>query len=675
MVTFARSTPAASATLLARAFEATSRMSLITDSHQNILHVGNSFSAITGYSPADVLGLNCRLLQGPGTDRAVVAAIGTALRAGDAFEGDILNYRKDGSPFWNGLRITPLLGPAGEITHFVSVQSDITTRRAAQDELRFQALYHAVTELPNRRYLEQHLARDRADLPAGATAIGLINIDEFRLVNNLVGVRGGDELLRELGRRLQNLTRAGDFLASLNGGEFAVVIEGIRSVQTDVDVDDQLETFFAHFHAAVEQPFQVLGKSVTVGIIMGVALCPPGRDNISACLRDATAALHTIKSRGHDRTSWWHLAPLAPAAESAPGMTLVLARAAQAERTALNQRAKTHRQRLFNGGLAMYMQPIIDLRTGGLSRVEALARLVLADGTVIGPDQFLFGMDDADYDELFRRGLDDALASLANWNQQGLSTRLSVNISPSTLYNPDCAAWVDRALREHEIAPDLLSLELLETQTATSTGQVAAIDELMALGIGLALDDLGSGHSTLRRLSELPFNSIKLDRGLFSNLATRPIETLTMLATLVQMGRDLEVNVVVEGLEEAGLTEAAAVLEAPLGQGYFLARPMPASAIPDWVATFRFPLRGDTLTTALGAVAYHWKFLRWGSPHPLPLADCPLSDFIHRQTARAGEATAWHEQQHETFVSLSTDGRQLQEWLVDLVRRQTTAAV
>jgi len=637
-------------------------MSLITDAHQNILHVGNSFTSITGYGAAEVLGRNCRLLQGPGTDRAVAASIGTTLRAGEAFEGEILNYRKDGSPFWNGLRITPLRGPSGEITHYVSMQSDINTRRALQDELRFQALHDAVTELPNRRYLDQHLARDRSDQPAGAMAIGLINIDDFRLVNERVGLRGGDELLRALGRRLRNLTGSGNFLASMNGDEFAVVFEGLRSPQSGFEVDDQLEAVLNRLHEAVERPFQVLGESVTVGITMGVAVCPAGRD-ISACLREADAALRAGKNRGYERGSWWSLAPPVVTPDTTPVSV-------QAERAVHNQRGETNRRRLFSGGLAMYMQPIIDLRTGGLSRVEALARLVLVDGTVVGPDQFLPALDDSGHDELFRLGLDDTLGYLARWDAAGLSTRVSVNLSPSTLYHPDCAEWVNLALRRHDIAPDRLTLELLETQSAKSTVQIAAIDALLELGIGLALDDLGSGHATLRRLTELPFDSIKLDRGLFSGFATRPVETLSMLATLTQMGRDFKVKVVVEGLEEAGLTEAAAVLGVPLGQGYFLARPMPAASIPEWVAAFQFPLSVGTVSTALGALAYHWKFLRWQSPHPRPLAECPLTAFLPGQTTTTSSVLAWHEQQHRAFDELSTDGRQLQDWLVDLVQRQ-----
>jgi len=566
-------------------------------------------------------------------------------------------------------------------THYESVQSDINTRRALQDELRFQALHDAVTELPNRRSLEQYLARDRTDLMAGNAAIGVINIDEFRAVNDRVGLRGGDELLRALGRRLRNLVGTGNFLASMNGDEFAVVVDGLStphsgSAHSGSAHGDDLDAILTRLHEAVERPFQVQGESVTVGISMGVALCPPGRD-ISACLRDADTALRAGKIRGPERSRWWYVAKPAAPTDSLPGTAFATA---QTDRAMQNKRDEKQRTRLFNGGLVMHMQPIIDLRTGGLSRVEALARLVLLDGTVVGPDQFLPALDDGGHDELFRLGLDDALGHLVRWDTEGLSTRVSVNLSPSTLYHPDCATWVHNALRHHGIDPNRLTLELLETQSAKSAVQVASIHALLDLGVGLALDDLGSGHATLSRLAELPFDSIKLDRGLFSGFVSRPVETLSMLATLTQMGRDFKVDVVVEGLEEEALTEAAAVLGVPLGQGYFIARPMPAASIPGWVAAFHSPLVRGTVATALGALAYHWKFLRWDSPHPLPLPECPLTAFLLSNSTAAADPTervqaiAWHEQQHRTFDARSTEGRQLQDWLVDVVQRQASAA-
>jgi EAL domain-containing protein (putative c-di-GMP-specific phosphodiesterase class I) len=318
----------------------------------------------------------------------------------------------------------------------------------------------------------------------------------------------------------------------------------------------------------------------------------------------------------------------------------------------------------------MFMQPIIDLRTGALSRVEALARLILADGTMVPPDSFVPRLSSSDLDELFRMGLHEVLQRLAQWDDAGLAVSVSVNLPPSTLVHPECSRWVADALRVHRLDPKRLALELLETGELDSPEQLAAIDELVSLGVGLSLDDLGSGYSSLKRLAQLPFDSIKIDRGLLAYVATKPVETLSLIATLAQMGRDFGTAVVVEGIEDAGLAEAASVLGATLGQGYFFARPMPADAILAWAqrfhlpARFHLPERAGHLQTDLGALAYHWQFTRWGSPHPFGQPECPISGFIADHAAPGSDPDRWHSRQHDLGSNHAGESRLLLDWLV-----------
>jgi hypothetical protein len=159
--------------------------------------------------------------------------------------------------------------------------------------------------------------------------------------------------------------------------------------------------------------------------------------------------------------------------------------------------------------------------------------------------------------------------------------------------------------------------------------------------MGLALDDLGSGYSSLKRLAQLTFNTIKVDRSLLAFAAKKPVETLSLMAALAQMGRDFGTTVVVEGIEDAGLAEAASVLGATHGQGYFFSRPMPADALRDWAGKFELPERfhlperAGQLETEFGALTYHWQFTRWSSPHPFSLMECPISGFIAERAAPA----------------------------------------
>ncbi|MFO7691268.1 MAG: EAL domain-containing protein [Cryobacterium sp.] len=639
------------ASVLARTFAATSKASMITDPQQRILHVSKSFTAITGYDEADLLGDNCRILQGPGSDPVITAAIRRALSCGEPYEGDILNYRKDGSPFWNSLSIRPLRDEAGTITHFVSVQRDITTRMAHQEGLRFQANHDPVTDLPNRRALDQYLTARRARHGA---ALALIDVDALRTINGTFGHEAGDSLLKQLGRRMRELLAEGDFLACLGGDRFAVVIENI-------DGGTRLEDSLARLHEAVEKPFPLphldQGQNCTIDLSMGSArIADDGTDG--SLLHRADAALREARAN-RPAGLRWSLAP--DGAEAAADRHVD-----RVEDTTNMPADQSYRDHLFAGGLSLFMQPVLDLHTGELSRVEALARLTLTDGTVIPPARFLPTLNEADLDELFRRGLNEALACIVRWDDEGLSTKVSVNVSPSTLRHAECAQWVGDAIRRHGIAPDRLGLELLETLAMESDAQIEAIDRLLSLGVGLSLDDLGSGHSTLQRLFALPFDMIKLDRGLLAEIRSKPMETLSSISALTQMGRDFGVSVVIEGLEDAGMAEAASILGVPLGQGYFFARPMPAEHVRGWAAGFAFPLRTNVLRSALGAFAYHWQFLRWASPHRTVLADCPLTDFISLHSTTAA-AARWHAHQHGPSPD-PVYAHMLSDWLADLVR-------
>jgi len=271
--------------------------------------------------------------------------------------------------------------------------------------------------------------------------------------------------------------------------------------------------------------------------------------------------------------------------------------------------ATAWRKRLFAaGGLLMHYQPIVDLRTGRPWKAEALARLVLEDGQVIAPTQFLPVLRAQDLDELFRVGLAEALGQVARWELEGLSLGVTINLAPTTLARPDCAFWVHDALRQTRVAPERLFLEITEDQPFNATADnFAAIAGLARLGVNLVMDDLGAGYGSLHRLRTLPFRAVKLDQGMVRDVRHSPVRALSFVGALVQLGHDLEIEVVVEGLESDDLVEAAAVLGADAGQGFALGHPMPAEAIPGWARDFVMTVDRTAPRTPLGALATMWR--------------------------------------------------------------------
>ena len=338
--------------------------------------------------------------------------------------------------------------------------------------------------------------------------------------------------------------------------------------------------------------------------------------------------------------------------------------------------ATAYRQLFHSGALCMDMQPVIDLGSGRLVKLEALDRLRAADGRIVAPGAFLPSLRDADLDSLFRQGLRISLQWLRRWRSQGLDVDLSLNLAPSTLVHPDCARWVAEALREHHTEPTQLILELLENQEFAEERRDEAINALRRVGVRLAIDDLGSGYSSLKRLASLNFDVIKADQSLIRDIAGDPVKTLSLVRTIVQIGRDFDREVVVEGLESAPIIEAVMRLGASQGQGYGLARPMPPEAVLPWAAQWRWDADASArIGSHLGALAYHWRYMHEDSGrYPMRCDDCPLHAFLVEGGHAGQEPDRLHRAVHDApdAHARNAASRGLIDWLVARVRAEAT---
>jgi diguanylate cyclase (GGDEF)-like protein len=249
---------------------------------------------------------------------------------------------------------------------------------------------------------------------------------------------------------------------------------------------------------------------------------------------------------------------------------------------------KTWRERLFNGGLRMFMQPIVDLASGACTKFEALARIELADGRIISPGQFLPALSEQELDHLFVESLNHALEAILEFQSKGFKFDISVNLPPSTLRKPACIDWIRTALTVHRIDGARLTLELLEDQGFAGDDAIGAREaaRLLELGVHLALDDLGAGYSSLIRLRNLPFDILKIDQSLVRGISAGNRRSVPLVEGLVQMGRKLGIKVAIEGLETQELIDLARSMGADHGQGYGIAPPMPQSAVLPWLVRF-----------------------------------------------------------------------------------------
>ncbi len=337
------------------------------------------------------------------------------------------------------------------------------------------------------------------------------------------------------------------------------------------------------------------------------------------------------------------------------------------------------RSLLYQGGVRMVVQPIVDLHSATVTKVEALARLQANTGELLSPAVFMPALGQADLRVLFRQALEQSLPFVRDWRKAGMEINLSLNLDPTTLLDPDCPTWVERSLRDADLPPAALTLELLETQEFDPRVVDEAISRLRALGVCLSMDDLGSGYSSMKRLTNMRFDIIKIDQDVIKDVVHHPLQGIALMHTVLQLGQDMDCAVVAEGLENASLIEVAQLLGCSLGQGYGLARPMPIAALPGWLRAhlpLHLPDRRE-LHSWLGATAYVWSRERdiVGRLDPVKLDACPLTRFLQRQRMQDADALRWHALWHESASEQErAHARQaLLQWLQQVALAHTPA--
>jgi len=406
--------------------------------------------------------------------------------------------------------------------------------------------------------------------------------------------------------------------------------------------NERIETVSSFSQDARAHPWREAAE--VVGFRSAVSI--PIRDD-----NDRMAAILTLYGAHPNQfESHWMLHSLTPLGQL---FTRALSHARRAPAQVLpDQQRLAWRARLTPEGLDMLLQPLVDLRDGRVKRVEALARLRLQDGKQVLPGEFLPWFGASEITRLFTLGLEKAIAQILALEAQGVRLELSINLPPEVLMQPDCPNWIARALERTRLSPDRLHMELLESgDFHDAPRRDAAVQALSALGVRLEMDDLGSGYSSLLRLRQLPFQTVKIDQGLVREAQKDPRRVIGFIGSLIRLAHTLELDVVVEGLESPALIEVAMVLGADFGQGFALARPMPAAALSDWIRQFAITVDPARPTTALGALAAHWLWEYGG--HDRDAADperahehCALAHYLRMQSLTDGEVGHVHADMH-----------------------------
>ncbi|MEW6690693.1 MAG: EAL domain-containing protein, partial [Pseudomonadota bacterium] len=515
--------------LLERAVESSVNAVLISE-YRNpknpIVYANRAFETITGYRRAEALGRNVLFLQGEDRDQPELVALVAAVRDERPHRAVLRSYRKDGTLYWTEVHVAPVRNEQGAASHFVTVLNDISEARRYQDELAHKANYDSLTNLANRNLLCDRVAHaiTRGQRYKAGIALCVIGLDEFRLINDSLGYAAGSEVLRAVAARLRSRFRAVDTIARPGGDEFALLL-------VDQPGDPSLGPQVQRLQEVFSQPFPAAERDVHLSAAIGVAVFPQDGDEAETLLKRAEIAMHRAKEAGRNAFRMF-----------AAGMDERVA-----ERVSLENDLRGAIER---GELFLHYQPRFDLKSGRIRGAEALLRWRHPQRGVVPPARFIPLAEETGLIlPLGEWALKSACLQNRAWQRAGLGPlTVSVNISAPQFREAGLAGRIAALLRETELDPHLLELELTESLVMHGAEEVIAIlRELKRMGVMLAIDDFGTGYSSLAYLKRFPVDHLKIDQSFVRGIA-EDADDAAIVSAVILLGKSLGLRLVAEGV-------------------------------------------------------------------------------------------------------------------------------
>ncbi len=483
-----------------------------------------------------------------------------ALKQKKKWRGEIWNRRKSGEVYAEMISISAIYDNESKLLRYVAVFSDITHIKVHEAELSRVAHYDALTGIPNRLLLADRMKQAIAQTSRDQTlmAVCYLDLDGFKPINDSMGHEAGDEVLVEVAKRIANTLRGGDTIARLGGDEFVALLLGQSKGEECVATLERLLVTISH-------PMTVKSKPVTVSASIGVSIYPMDDEDPDTLLRHADQAMYIAKQSGKNR---FHIYD------------------PELDRRARDQHEflKTIRHALENNQFELHYQPKVNLRTKKLVGAEALIRWRHPARGILPPSEFLHYVENTDLDiEIGEWVTATALAQMNQWRQSGLDIEVSVNI---TGYHLDSFHFIEKLRKQIEIYPESqfgkLQIEVLETVALNDINVVREIiGSCRELGVRFALDDFGTGYSSLSYLSLLPVDTLKIDQSFVRDILDDKGDR-AIVQGIIALASAFERQTVAEGIETAAHYQLLLEMGCELGQGYGIARPMPANELPAW---------------------------------------------------------------------------------------------
>jgi len=535
----------------------------ITGPDSRILTVNEAFVQVTGYSAAEAIGQTPAMLSSGMHGQGFYQALWESLNRDGTWQGEITNRRKNGELFSEWLSISSVRDPAGNLTHYVGLFSDLSERHEAAERIQYLSSYDPLTDLPNRSLLADRLAQ--ALLNAARferqTAMVLVDLDHFRLVNETFGPPLGDSLLQQVARRLQQLLRDGDTIGRHSGTEFGLVMANMGHERDAIALAQRLQD-------TISEPFSIGEQTLSLTASIGISLAPRDGKGADELMKTADIALSRAKQAGRNTFRFY-----------APAMDADAARRLGLE--------SAMRNALKNSELAVHYQPQVSLESGRVIGMEALLRWQSPSFGSVSPGEFIpLAEDNGMIIPIGEWVLFSACAQARRWHDLGLTTplRLAVNLSARQFRQNGLDRIVARALAESGLPADLLELEITESAFIDDAEEaIAMCRKLKQLGVKLSLDDFGTGYSSLSYVSRFPFDKIKIDQSFVSDIIENPVNAAIATAAIV-MARSLNLSILAEGVETEAQARFLRGRRCDAIQGFLFSPALPAGEFEQLLA-------------------------------------------------------------------------------------------
>tara|TARA_R110001583_G_scaffold41891_2_gene133183 strand:- start:4515 stop:8357 length:3843 start_codon:yes stop_codon:yes gene_type:complete len=534
------------------AVENTANSIMITNVDGTIEWVNEAFVRLTLFQADEVIGRTPYVLKGRGDKQGYTKEIWQTISAGNIWQGEQENYRKDGSELDVYQTITPLINNQGDITHFVAVIEDITERKKSEERIAFMATHDELTKLPNRNLLHDRLEQAISHTARSNTkmAVLFIDIDHFKFINDSLGHQIGDELLQVLAKRFTDALRKGDTVARFGGDEFVVILPEIVALENISSITHNLLQ-------AVQLPYNIAGHELMVTGSLGISVYPDDSENADELIQHADSAMYLAKQQGRNNSQFY-------TAKINEKIT---------RRVTLE---KALRQALEQEQFVVFYQPKINLITHRMTGMEALVRWQHPELGLVSPMEFIPLAEETGI--ILALGdwvMLTACRQMHDWEQRYPQLmNMSINVSARQFWQPDFTARIASILVESQVSVEKVELELTESVVMNDIEPVIeTMNALKMLGVSLSLDDFGTGYSSLSYLQRFPVDVLKIDRCFVTGLQYENADS-AMVRAILALAENFKLHVVAEGIENVPQQRVLTDLGCHYGQGYLYSRPV-----------------------------------------------------------------------------------------------------